>query len=246
MNDLSTMTKNLRKAVRVIGTLALLVLFVFPAKAQDAKERDVNRIEVKDGKVYVNGEVVKELDDKDLRIQFSKDGGQGVAFFRGNGEGGFENLEIRAPRVLELMNNKPFAVWEGNNFRHAMNDFNISIDMEPLHERVDLIRNGGFGTFMVGSGGNSEIRKLEKKSHELARNIRRAGDGETADLNEELEDLVNQIFDLKLEARQERISKISDDLESLRVQVQERSASRDQIIRRRLSELRGEQDTLDW
>ena len=127
-----------------------------------------------------------------------------------------------------------------------MNDFDFSMEMEPLHERLELMRGGAFGSLMVGSGSNGEIRKLERKSHELSRKIRRAEGGENAELNEELEALVNQIFDLKLEARQERIRKISADLDQLREQVQERNASRDQIIQRRLGQLRGERDTLDW
>ncbi|GMQ80732.1 MAG: hypothetical protein BMS9Abin05_0160 [Rhodothermia bacterium] len=246
MHDLSTMTNKLTHAARVLGALALLVLLAFPARAQESEEIDVNRIEVKDGKVYVNGEVVKELDNKDLPIRFSKDGDHGFAFFRGDGEGGFGNFAFRSPRLLKSLDNEPFAVWEGDDLRHEMNDFDFSMELEPLHESFEVMTDGTFGSFMIGSGSNGEIRKLERKSRELARKIRRSENGENAELNEELEALVNQIFDLKLEAQQERISKISADLEQLRQQVQERSASRDQIVQRRLSQLRGERDTLDW
>ena len=246
MNDLSTMTTKLTHAVRILGTLALLVLFAFPAKAQEGKEIDVNRIEVKDGKVYVNGEEVKELENKDWRIHFSSDRDHGLAFFRGDGEGGFGNFSIRSPRLLESFDNEPFFVWEDNDFRHAKNDFDFSMQMAPFHESMEMIRDGAFGSFMIGSGSNGEIRKLERKSRELARKIRRAEDGEKAELNEELEALVNQIFELKLETHQERIRKISADLDKLREQVQDRIASRDQVIQRRLSQLRGERDALDW
>ncbi|MCH8123103.1 MAG: hypothetical protein IH853_08280 [Bacteroidetes bacterium] len=259
MNDLSTMTTKLTHAVRILGTLALLILFALPAKAQEGKEIDVNRIEVKDGKVYVNGEEVKELENKDLRIHFSKDGDHGLtffrgdkdgdhgfAFFRGDGKGGFGNFSIRSPRLLESFDNEPFFVWEDNDFRHAINDFDFSMQMAPLHESIELMRDGAFGSFMIGSGSNGEIRKLERKSRELARKIRHAEDSEKAELNEELEALVNQIFELKLETHQERIRKISADLDQLREQVQDRIASREQVIQRRLSQLRGERDALDW
>ena len=61
-----------------------------------------------------------------------------------------------------------------------------------------------------------------------------------------LEEVLGQIFDMKLAEQRKRIDKMSGELDDLQQRLQERTSSRERIIERRLRELKGERDTLDW
>ncbi len=231
---------------RSLALAAILVLFTIPAMAQETVERKVIHIEVKDGKVYVNGEMVKELENKDARIRFSRDGDDDFVFFSDDGDAAHRRFAFRSPRFLEELGNEPVMGFAGRDFPNAYHEFDVAFDLEPLHENLAILREGMNAPYVVSSTNNKEIMRLERKSRDIARKLRNSEGEEREELNQELENMLNQIFDMKLESLQERIEKMSGELDELRARVQERVSSRAEIINRRLRELRGERNTLDW
>jgi hypothetical protein len=87
--------------------------------------------------------------------------------------------------------------------------------------------------------------EADQRSRELARSIRR-GDGNTDELEAELSDLLNQVFDEKQAAQQERIDGLRKQLTDLEQRLQQRLDDRDQIISKRRDELLGRNSRFDW
>lgn len=231
---------------RSLAVAVIIVLFTIPAMAQETVEENVTRIEVKDGKLYVNGEMVKELENKDARILFSREGDDEFVFFSDDDDVAHRRFAFQSPRFLEELDNEPMLGLVRRDFPNALHEFDMSFNFEPLHENLMVLREGMNAPFIIGSMTNGEIRRLERKSRDIARKLRNSEGEETTELNQELENILNQIFDMKLESQQERIEKMSGELDELRARVQERVSSRAEIINRRFRELRGERDTLDW
>ena len=238
-------SSNKEHVFRKLGVAFILAMLVLPAMAQETVKEKVNIIEVKDGKVFVNGEMIKELDDKNARVQFSRNGENNYVFFSDDDENGLRNYRLRSPGFIELKDQMGNVEFFGDEHENAFAMYNTQRSLEPLHE-LSMLREGSFEPFMAAFGQSSETRKLEMKSEEIARQLRRA-DGEDMDaLNSELEELLNKIFDMKLTEQRDRMEKLAGEMDELRDRVQERSNSRSQIIERRLRQLKGDRDTLDW
>ena len=60
---------------RYLLTLLVLIAFTLPLQAQNVVENESKQtiIEIKDGKVYLNGEEVAELDDPDSSVLFKRE-----------------------------------------------------------------------------------------------------------------------------------------------------------------------------
>jgi len=69
---------------------------------------------------------------------------------------------------------------------------------------------------------------------------------EKAEIEKELTEVLNQMFDLKMTAYERKISGIEEDLRSLRSEIQERIQNKNLIVERRLNELTGKEDYLAW
>jgi hypothetical protein len=69
---------------------------------------------------------------------------------------------------------------------------------------------------------------------------------EQEEIEKELTDLLNQMFDLKLIAYERKITGIEEELQSLRNEIEERKENKKLIVERRLNELTGKQDHLAW
>lgn len=91
-----------------------------------------------------------------------------------------------------------------------------------------------------------EVARLERESRELAREARRAEGQERSELEAQLREKLNEIFDKKLEVRRERIERLHERLEEERSNLQERTEARDEMIDRRHRSLLGESDALEW
>lgn len=92
---------------------------------------------------------------------------------------------------------------------------------------------------------NSDIVKMETETRKLAREIMNAEGAEKRQLEEELSNKLNEIFDMKLESRKKRIKKLQKRLEKQQADLREREESRADIIDRRRDELLGD-DRLEW
>jgi hypothetical protein len=92
-----------------------------------------------------------------------------------------------------------------------------------------------------------ESRGLEFRSMDLSRRIREAGKGpEKEKLVKELTGIVGQDFELREKQRAEEAARIEQELKKIRSLLEERKKNRDLIIERRVKQLMGEEDTLNW
>jgi hypothetical protein len=93
--------------------------------------------------------------------------------------------------------------------------------------------------------GNPEIMKQEVEARKLSNQILEAEGAERRDLEQQLEDKLNKIFDMKLETRKKQVEKLQKRLEKQQAELRERENSRSDIVQRRKEELLGD-DKLDW
>lgn len=128
--------------------------------------------------------------------------------------------------------------------------------VEMHFDGVDLMHLPGlpgFGTRGVDPETRRAIAEGERESRTLARRLRRAEGDERDALAEQLRQSLGRTFDLKQQARRERIEhlqaegdRLRTDLAELEAEVAERDAARREIIENRRQELLGESDGLDW
>lgn len=93
---------------------------------------------------------------------------------------------------------------------------------------------------------NPEIFRLEMEAKRLAQKIKSASGREKEDLKRDLADTLASIYAKKEEARQAKIERLEAELEEERSKQNERRRNKSQIIERRMNELLGEDDALDW
>jgi len=98
-----------------------------------------------------------------------------------------------------------------------------------------------------------EMYELEKKDRELdgqsvwkTRQFAQAAPEQRDALRKQLLDLVNAHFDVRQQRRQLQLKRLDDELKKLRAAVEQREKLRDQIVAKRVSELTGEEDPLDF
>jgi|GEM_PF-5251474 len=89
--------------------------------------------------------------------------------------------------------------------------------------------------------------ELERQCHDLAVQYMSSNDeAKRVELEKELKDNLNQLFDLKLKGFKEKITSIERELDGLRTQLDERQNNKDLIVTGRFKELVGEHDHLQW
>jgi hypothetical protein len=244
-------------------------LSALPASAQHSDEKAI-RIEIKDGKVFVNGTevdaeaadrlIIKKEDGKEVTVSIGEDG---HSLWIGDDDG--ELYEPRRLReVLELRGNSGGNVFfsdgdDDNHFRVRSGDGNsfvwesngLEASRHLLEGRVAEQREAMNMAMRMGQMGlpgmsNRELMTMERKINELARQARRAEGEERAELEGELDDLLAEAFDLKHETTRKEATRLEEKLSEIRSRVSERQSSRAEIIARRKKQLMGERDTLDW
>jgi len=219
------------------------------------------RIEVKDGKVFVDGEMIKELKDKKKGVYFSSgddDGNSnGFAFFSDDDGVHSRHLRLKNSGGNTWMTDSDFDspsefVFKSRNGSRAIYD---AIDPEemvitnewtgPMRERMEKI-SGKMGNYAMFSEHSRKMGKMEREARELAHNARKAEADDRSEIESKLTDLLGQIFDMKLEQRQERMETMSKELEKLNAMISERTAARSEIIQRRFDQLLGKDDVMEW
>lgn len=91
-----------------------------------------------------------------------------------------------------------------------------------------------------------EVAQLERESREIARQLRRADGAERRELESQLRTKLDEIFEIKMRLRRERIERMEERLQEERAKLQERAEGRDEIIERRYDELLGSEDPFEW
>ena len=91
-----------------------------------------------------------------------------------------------------------------------------------------------------------ELAELERESRRLAREARRVEGDERRELESKLRSHLEEVFDKKMEIRQERLRRLEEEVASLRKQYDERASARQRMIDDRLRDLLGEDNSLEW
>lgn len=202
-----------------LALAALITLLMLPAALSVQAQ---TRIEVKDGKVYVNGEFVKELEASEGGVYFLNDDDPSHPFsimsrYRDHmADVDVERLQSHAMRLSQ----------------------NVLSSTAPLLERQAAAE-------LRGLFPDREVMRMEAESRELARK-HRTDPSDAAATEAELRTLLTDIFDRKIELQEKRIASLREELQSLETRLQERQDARQQVIDRRVQELLGRKDVLDW
>ncbi len=256
--------------IRVLRNAVIFTLFAFVAVstfgpsaiAQKKKSKTVYKLEksgdgensktviIKDenGKVTVNGRELRDGEDiKDylpegMEIEIGDGGNEYVIWDDG-------------PRKFRGFGNKLFLNKDDHDFEFDFDE--LEMDLEKLSVVPEMLYDGlasvpgaiedGMYFFRNSDAlTNPEIREMERKSRELAREIRKAEDGERRQLEEDLTELLSELFDAKQEHRVTQLDKMMEKVDEMKTQIDERNRSRADIIAKRKAELLGERDKLDW
>lgn len=242
------------------------------ANAQDKENTEALRIEIKDGRVLVNG-VDAGAANSD-RIQITHEDGREV-FVRldksrgtvwvGDEAGNDPHLGLRSPgsRSFFRFRNEDGDIdseWVADPQEMADRIRTFSLRSRPDRpflepELREFLVRPESGMTLFGEDGpselfrmmpNSEVMKMEREINELARQVRRATGSEREELEARLDTLLNDAFDLKLQAEREQAEQLQGRIDRLRERLSERSESRAKIIARKKTSLLGERDLLDW
>ena len=91
------------------------------------------------------------------------------------------------------------------------------------------------------------IRKMEEEPQMLAEKIRRAGPPEEKDkLTARLREMLGELFDQREAGREREVVEIEKRLNELRRVLKERRDRKDEIVKRRMGQMLGREEVLEW
>jgi len=131
------------------------------------------------------------------------------------------------------------------------------LSVKELDERgyKRMLRDAYFRNFNYPfySQRDREFRENDKKTMELeiltqtkSIKYRAASGSEKEQLKKELEQTLDQLFEMKENVKRIQIKEIEQELKEMKLSLQKRQENKNEIIRRRLQDLLGEADYLDW
>lgn len=92
-----------------------------------------------------------------------------------------------------------------------------------------------------------KMHKLERESMELAEKMRKAESGtDKGAIKDKLKTVLGELFDLREANRTHEVEMLEKRLKELKETMEKRKQNRDQIIERRLGELMGKEDSMNW
>ena len=91
-----------------------------------------------------------------------------------------------------------------------------------------------------------KIFELEVATRSLSAKYNSDKSADKSKLKSQLTTTISELFDLKELNRQSQVKELERELTSLKKELEIRSRNKDEIIRRRVQELLGEDDFLDW
>lgn len=251
------MTTHLRIAAANARSLAallitILITSVLAAPATHAQDDAADEVRLRadrvtievddDGRILLDGEPVRERD--------------GVVVLRVEPGDDDVEVEVIGPRKRRtIVRGTPHTVHDRvalrmDGRRHPFfEDFDLDIDVPDMADVAPLLER-----FRAGAGDSirrsfeehREVAGLEHESRMLARRARSAEPDERPELEAELRNQLEEIFDKKEQLRRDRIADLEDKVASEREALERRRAAREDIIDRRLRALMGEDDILDW
>ena len=208
------------------------------AKSGDSSSETIV-VEVKDGKVFIYGKEVSDVDaeGRSIRVKGRNNSGNSTLWID-NSEDGSKVIE----RVMDG------SRIEMKGLKRGMAEAQLRSRMAPMMGEMLELNDDRTG-FQVYSGltsfGSGETMKMDMRSRELAMKIR-TSDGDTSELESELDDLLSEVFASKQDSYQERIDRLREELGELEQKLSDRKANKQDIISKRKKELLGKPDKYDW
>ena len=89
-------------------------------------------------------------------------------------------------------------------------------------------------------------RGLEQQTLQLAEQYRRTPAEERAEIAKQLDKVVNQHFEVRQERRLLELKRMETEIDRLRKTIERRKEARDTIIKKRMAELTGERNELEF
>jgi|GEM_PF-1603139 len=247
------------------GLLCLIiVLFALPAGATTIRtaRSDTTKIEGKDvtievvnGKVFVNGQ---EIDDKDNFVYKIDDGDGDEDVFYGKPHRTMRFMTSDATKFGDMDKDDDDEDVEMlddgvkvRKFKMRMPEHNVWVDrdmdgmMDRLNDRDDnvfLFRHGDMDAMEM----SPEIMKMEREAAQMSRRARHAEGKDRDKIQSDLKQKLGEIFEQKMEAQKTYLDRLRSSLDKGRNKLDERKKLRDKIIDRRLRQLMGDEDVLDW
>jgi hypothetical protein len=130
-----------------------------------------------------------------------------------------------------------------NGMRIYIDAMRPYIDMLHSEEDVDLLRL----TDTTDFAKYKEIPELERKSFELTRAFHEATKATAKEtVQKELENTLNKLFELRELRKEEEVKRIESDLEKTKAKMAERKLNKQIIVKRRMDQLLGKRDDLEW
>ena len=242
--------------------LSILMVTAFGFGAAWAQQSEPMKIEIRDGRVFVDGVDVGRSDAE--RIQITREDGEvvnivigknGTRMWSGDKEdpaGFFERLE-KSEYHFDEEGFPPVFFRDGDGIRGAFRFKPEGGDPAPYDRLLENLHGGiGGAADLLGDlnlrafGLDPEIRAMERQIAEKAREVRRASGDERDELEAELDELLSEAFALRLEAQREEAEELRERLNRLETRLAERDRARSEIIARKKRDLLGERDVLDW
>ena len=93
---------------------------------------------------------------------------------------------------------------------------------------------------------HEEDYALDRQERELAMQYRRAPAGQRAAIKERLDELVDKHFEVRQERRLLELKRLEEELNRLREAIDRRNEARKELVGKRISELVGEENELDF
>jgi chromosome segregation ATPase len=89
-------------------------------------------------------------------------------------------------------------------------------------------------------------QELNAKSVDLSMRFRHAPPAEREKIKQEISEAVNRHFDVRQERRELQLQRLEEELARLKESIQARQQAREEIVKKRLAELLGETDDLNF
>lgn len=146
-----------------------------------------------------------------------------------------EFYQQKAPEIAEKLSRlkKQDLPYYNSELRHLYHD-------KIMLERIKEIQPERFAESL-------EMRKLDSRSRELSRKYLESDEqDEKEDIEQELRDTLNELFELREKERKLEMQRISEKLKKLENETQLRRENKEQIVENRIKELTGQKSVFEW
>lgn len=121
--------------------------------------------------------------------------------------------------------------------------------LDAMREHFEFAPDGPMILDFMGGGfaeERVEIDKMEQEVRSLAHRARSAEGGEKAEIESEMREKLQTLFDMKVALEEKEAERLEERLQKKNQRLEERRSARNEIVDRRLSELLGEETIYDW